>query len=52
MAGPPVPTHATRQVAAWIEEYNLDRRHSALGMRSPIQFELDLAHQELEVPAA
>lgn len=40
------------RVAAWIEEYNLDRRHSALGMRSPIQFELDLPHQELEVPAA
>jgi putative transposase len=33
---------ARRRVAAWIEEYNHDRRHSALGMRSPIQFELAL----------
>ena len=27
-------------VAAFIEEYNHTRRHSALGMRSPIEFEL------------
>jgi putative transposase len=27
-------------VAAFIEDYNRDRRHSALGMRSPIEFEL------------
>lgn len=27
-------------VAAWIEEYNHDRRHSALGMLSPIAYEL------------
>jgi len=26
-------------VAAWIEEYNRDRRHSALGMRSPLDYE-------------
>jgi hypothetical protein len=31
---------ARRAVAAWIDEYNRDRRHSALGMRSPISFEL------------
>jgi putative transposase len=30
---------ARRRVAAWIEEYSHDRRHSALSMRSPIQFE-------------
>ena len=27
---------ARTAVAAWIEEYNHDRRHSALGMLSPI----------------
>ncbi len=31
---------ARAKVAAWIEEYNHDRRHSALGMRSPIAYEL------------
>jgi putative transposase len=31
---------ARRRVAAWIEEYNHERRHSALGMRSPIDYEL------------
>jgi putative transposase len=34
--------HARRRIAAWIEEYNHDRRHSALGMRSPISYELTL----------
>ena len=29
-------------VAAWIEQYNHDRRHSALGMLSPITYELAL----------
>jgi putative transposase len=33
-------TQARARVAAWIEEYNHDRRHSALGMRSPIDYEL------------
>ncbi|MFI6675227.1 IS3 family transposase [Kribbella sp. NPDC050470] len=33
---------ARRRVAAWIEEYNHDRRHSALGMRSPTSYELTL----------
>jgi transposase InsO family protein len=28
------------RVAAWIDEYNRDRRHSACGMRSPIDYEL------------
>lgn len=39
------------RVAAWIEEYNHDRRHSALGMRSPVQFELDLARSRQEAAA-
>jgi len=30
---------ARARVAAWIEEYNHDRRHSALGMRTPIDYE-------------
>ena len=36
-------------VAAWIEDYNHDRRHSALGMLSPVAYEQALrtrtAHQ-------
>jgi putative transposase len=31
---------ARQRVAGWIEEYNHQRRHSALGMRSPIAYEL------------
>jgi transposase InsO family protein len=31
---------ARAAVAAWIDDYNRDRRHSALGMRSPIVYEL------------
>jgi putative transposase len=31
------------QVAAWIEDYNTARRHSALGMRSPVAYERALA---------
>src|SRR3954447_14445461 len=30
---------ARATVAGWIEDYNHDRRHSALGMRSPIAYE-------------
>ncbi len=33
---------ARARVAAWIDEYNRDRRHSALQMRSPIGYELAL----------
>jgi putative transposase len=29
-------------VVAWIEDYNRDRRHSALGMASPIDHERTL----------
>jgi putative transposase len=31
---------ARHRIAAWIDEYNRDRKHSALGMRSPVAFEL------------
>jgi putative transposase len=37
---------ARRRVADWIEEYNHQRRHSALGMRSPIGYELFLHSSE------
>lgn len=30
---------ARARVAAWIDEYNRDRKHSACGMRSPIDYE-------------
>jgi transposase InsO family protein len=37
---------ARAKVAAWIEEYNTTRRHSALGMRSPLAYEQALAAGE------
>jgi putative transposase len=33
-------------VAAWIEDYNTTRRHSALGMLTPLDWERALAHKE------
>jgi putative transposase len=42
---------ARQAVAAWIDDYNRDRRHSALGMRSPIDYEL-AAQDEPTEPAA
>jgi len=35
---------ARREVDDWIDDYNHIRRHSALGMRSPIAYEHALAH--------
>ena len=32
-------TKARAAVAAWIEDYNQNRRHSALGMMSPVGYE-------------
>jgi len=37
---------ARARVAEWIEEYNTTRRHSALGMLSPVQWELAQARGE------
>ena len=37
---------ARAAVAAWIEEYNTSRKHSALGMRSPVAYELALAGKD------
>ena len=39
---------ARHRVAGWIEEYNHERRHSSLGMRSPIEYELALHAGDLE----
>jgi putative transposase len=36
---------ARKEVAAWIEDYNHNRRHSALGMRSPMAYEQALLEQ-------
>jgi transposase InsO family protein len=33
---------ARAAIAAWIEDYNHERRHSALGMRSPVDYERSL----------
>jgi len=30
---------ARARVSSWIQDYNHDRRHSALGMRSPVGYE-------------
>jgi transposase InsO family protein len=35
---------ARARVAAWIDEYNRDRRHSSIGMRAPLDYELTLRH--------
>jgi putative transposase len=35
-------TGARAAVAAWIEDYNHTRRHSALGRLSPVDYELTL----------
>ena len=37
---------ARTAVAAWIEDYNHVRRHSALGMRSPVDYERSLAGRD------
>ena len=40
--------NARAGVAAWVEDYNRDRRHSALGMRSPLDYECALREQPPE----
>lgn len=37
---------ARAAIAAWIEDYNHERRHSALGMRSPVDYERALAGKD------
>lgn len=41
---------ARRRLAIWIEEYNHDRRHSSIGMQSPIAYEHALANGSNEQP--
>ncbi|MGH3261740.1 MAG: IS3 family transposase [Trebonia sp.] len=43
---------ARAKVVAWIEEYNHDRRHSSIGMISPIEFEHRLGHDNPPEEAA
>ena len=43
---------ARRRLAVWIEEYNHDRRHSSLGMRSPVAYEHALSDQTIDSPEA
>ena len=42
----PARTAARAAVAAWIEDYNHLRRHSALGMRSPVDYERSMAGKD------
>jgi putative transposase len=37
---------ARARVAAWIDEYNRDRKHSSIGMRNPVDYELALRAAE------
>jgi transposase InsO family protein len=37
---------ARAKVAAWIDDYNRRRRHSSLGMKSPVDYEQALAAGE------
>ncbi|MGH3124530.1 MAG: IS3 family transposase [Streptosporangiaceae bacterium] len=39
-------SEARAAIAAWIEDYNHVRRHSALGMKSPVSWERDAARKQ------
>ena len=43
---------ARARVAAWIDEYNRDRKHSSCGMRSPIDYEHALRARQHHDPKA
>ena len=43
---------ARAAVAAWIDEYNRDRRHSALGYHSPDRFEKIMTQTDTQAAAA
>ena len=47
----PTKAAARTAVVAWIEDYNSQRRHSALGMRSPIDYEQALLERPPEQAA-
>ena len=42
---------APRAVAAWIDDYNSQRRHSTNGMLSPIDYEHACTQQRRQAPA-
>ena len=48
----PTKAHAYARVPVWIEEYNQDRRHSSIGMISPLAYEQALATAAGQEPAA
>jgi putative transposase len=39
----PTKAAARAKIAAWIDDYNRHRRHSALGMKSPVDYEQAMA---------
>jgi transposase InsO family protein len=43
---------ARARVAAWIDEYNRDRKHSSIGMRNPVDYELALRAADPHRPEA
>ena len=43
---------ARARVAAWIDQYNRDRKHSGCGMRSPINYEIALRAGQQDRTAA
>jgi len=45
----PTKAAARARVAAWIDEYNRTRRHSSIGMISPIDYELAQPDPDTEV---
>jgi putative transposase len=43
---------ARKEIVAWIEDYNAERRHSALSMRAPLQHEQTLRQDDGQGPGA
>ena len=42
---------ARAKIAAWIDEYNRERKHSSIGMRSPIDYERALRSSQAKAAA-